>query len=1151
MQLYLNDSSPADELRSSMSLFVASMIFVFGLILPARLRAITVAPSVHRERSTGLAAMPGTKSRALASLATLPLAFEPNQGQTDPAVKYVVHGSQYTLFLTASEAVFAMPTRRQVDPGVKAGAIAPNPNAKQSTWTSIRMRMPGASTTSAFIATGRLPGRKNYFIGTDKSKWVSGVPFYSRVESHDVYHGIDVAYRSNAEKRLEFDFLVTAGANPRQIKLAFDGVLEVKAEPSGGVLLHSAAGDLRLDRPVAYQEARDGARKPVDVRFVKEGRNQVRMALGPYDRRRKLTIDPSVTYATYLGGTDQDEGLGVATDSNGDTYVTGGTDSPNFPTTEGSTLVGGFDIFVTELDPNGQLIFSTLIGGSADDVGTSIAVSDGSIQAIYVTGWTDSPDLPLSGTSYFYEAGKDAFLLELTLDGSAQLGGTYLPGDQDDIGTAVTFDGTGNAIVVGQTFSDDFVFQVTSVNSLPGESQINLGNGTGPSDGFIVWVAGQGTFVYFSSYLGGTASDLATGVAIDNPGSPNYNIYISGGTNSPDFPFTNPNVVQPRCGTDGSCNGGQDDAFVTEVNETAVVFTPVYSTYLGGSGKDDALSIAADSASNAYVTGQTASPDFKLASPYQATLNGTQNAFVSKLNPTGTALVFSTYLGGSGSDAGLGLAIDGSNNIYITGRTTSTDFPLQFPTQSTIGGGNDAFVSVLNPSGSTLTFSTFLGGSGDEDVIGGAIAVDATQNVYVTGDTNSTNFPVVNPSQRAIGSTDMCLINGQQVLCPDAFVAKINAQPPGNSTLTIAFGPDGGGGLVTSSPTGIDCATSGSPSDCSSSFVDGTLVTLAETTFDSQFGGWSGPGTGLCGTNPTCQINITTNETVTADFIPAASGILSVSLIGMGTGTVTSTPPGINCPGSSCSGTFVVGSQVTLTANPDSDSYFSSWTSSPVLTGCSGTGACTFTMPSGNPSVQALFNLNNGPPPPQSDFTLTVSPINLGVVQVGNAGVAGISLVALNNFNDTVNLTCSVQPASTSAPSCTIDPTSVAIPINGGGSATATINTTGLGIASAKPFVRHPGRSVLALCLPFLGVGFLYPTGSWRPTRRNQKLTKGLPLILVLVAMTFYIACGSSGSGSHGTQGGQAQPGNYTVTITGSAASSPIIHTAQLSITVQ
>lgn len=1141
---------PRYELRRkysrSLSFQLAFLVICISVMIPTKGLA---AQKVISAKAGPIAAIdPATKSRMLQMNAHHSLGFEPNWGQAPPAVRYTAHGTAYTLFLTSSDAIFVLPHDVEFPATTIDGSqgSASRQISKRSTWASVRMHMVGARSESPIVPSGSLPGKKNYFIGIDKSKWAKGVPLYSQVNYQNIYPGIDVAYKGLGEQ-VEFDFIVSAGANPRRIKLSFGGTRSATTDASGDLLMSSSAGDLRFRRPLAYQESAAGERTYVDVRFVRTAKNRIGFNLGPYDKRRRLIIDPSVTFATYFGGTTQDEGLGVATDSTGDTFVTGATNSPNFPITEGQEASGGFDVFVAEFDPQGQLIFSTLLGGSQDDVGTAIAVSDGNIQAIYLTGWTESQDFPIlyDGTNYPYEAGKDGFLVELTLDGSGELGGTFLPGDQDDIGTAVAFDDAGDAIVVGQTFSDDFILPVTSLNSLPGESQINLGNGLGPSDGFIVWVAGSGTYVYFSSYLGGTGSDMATGVALDNPSQPDYNILIAGSTNSVDFPFTNSGVVQPRCGTDGNCNGGLDDAFITKVNNTSDLFTPVYSTYLGGSATDDALSLAADSLGAAYITGVTNSPDFKIANPLQSTLNGTQNAFISKLNSDGTALVFSTYLGGSGSDAGLGLAIDGDANIYVTGRTTSPDFPLQFPTQETIGGRSDAFVSVLSSGGGSLTFSTYLGGSGDEDILGGSIAVDAIQNVYLTGDTNSANFPTISPYQATIGSTENCTINGTQVLCPDAFVAKIYAVPPGSSTLTIAFGPDGGGGLVSSSPAGIDCASSGSPSDCSASYTDGTVVTLSETTFDSQFGGWSGPGTDTCGTNPTCQITLNQTETVTADFMPATSAILSVNVLGNGTGSVVSDPPGINCPGV-CFATFVIGSQITLTPNANSDSYFSGWS---VLSLCSGTGPCIFAMPAGSPAVTATFNLNNAPPPPQADFSLTVSPLSLGTVSIGSTGVAGLSIVSLNGFNDTVALSCSVQPTSTSAPTCTLEPDSVTVPASGGGSATLTVNTTGLVAFSRQPSKSHPHGALFAFCTIILGLASAVGSGSSMRRRRSCGLL--FVGLLLLALLGSQVSCSGSGNSGSGNQGGVAQAGTYTVLVNAQGTTTSTNHSVQLTVTIQ
>jgi hypothetical protein len=1098
-------------------------------------------------------------------LAGLPLGFELNKGQMDPAVKYAARANQYTLFLTSSGAVFALP--KSVDLPTSLKSIAQQGAARQvrkpSVWTSIGMRLVGASPTQVISASDQLPGVKNYFVGRDNTKWARGVPLYSRVESRNVYPGIDLAFRGIG-KELEFDFLVSPGANPRRINMAFDGAQHVKLEASGDLVVSSTAGDLQIHQPVAYQEANDGKRTLVNTRFIQRKDGSIRLALGSYDRRRQLIIDPAVTYATYLGGTAQDEGLGVATDGAGNTYVTGGTNSPDFPNTGGGLgYSGGLDAFVTAFNSSGQFMFSTLFGGSGDDVGTSIAVNPvGFNPGIFVTGYTTSPDFPAFVNQISLAGTQNAFVCILDYaTGTFTMASTYLGGEAVDSGLAITFDnaGIGYVYVAGQTTSQNFPISSPLFN----DTQLNMGGGSGASDGFVAELYPDLSGFYFSTFLGGGNQDFAAGIALDNPDSVMHNIYVSGGTNSggssspPSF-YTTPGVIQPTCGTDGNCNGGQDDAFVTVICTyvaapcSAIGLAPnyVYSTFLGGSGKDDAFSLAADLAGNAYITGQTSSTDFRLANPLQGTLKGAQNAFISKLNPTGTSLVFSTYLGGSGSDAGLGIAIDDNSNVYVTGRTNSANFPLQYPTQGTIGGGNDAFISALSPSGSALTFSTFLGGSGEEDAIGGSIAVDSDQNVYVTGDTNSTNFPTQNPYQGSIGSTENCTIGGNQVLCPDAFVAVLNVVPPSSSTLTVTVngGSNGAEGSVSSEPPGID-QCSNDPNDpgiCSASFPNGTPITLTATPLNDAFSGWSGDVPGSCGMNLTCQIQLNGNAGVTATFTPV-SQLFSLSVQGAGinggipgTGTITSSPAGIDCGtgGQVCSFNFAQGIQVTLTATPDPDSYFYGWSANLA---CSGNGPCVLLMTS-TQTVDYTFLSNSGPPP-QADFTITVAPTSLGVVRVGNQGVAGITIGTLNGFTDTVNLSCSVEPASASSPSCTVSPASLAVPLNGAGSATLTVNTTGLAAFNGG----HSARGILAFGIPLLGA--LLGTGvtsRYRPGRR--RLLRLLLGIVLLGVVALQLGCGGSGNGS---QGGVAQPGTYEVTITGQGATTFITHTAQVTVTVQ
>jgi hypothetical protein len=389
---------PAEERVIPSPVILLIFLAATGLIATTRTAAQSPAAAFQPQGSDQVA-----KSHAIMRLTGLPLGFEPNRGQMDPAVKYAARGGHYTLFLTSSKAVFALPEHLELPSNVKdvTAKTAARQTSKPSIWASLTMQLVGARPIPDFSASDQLPGKKNYYVGRDKANWAAGVPLYSRVQSHDVYPGIDIAFRG-VKQELEFDFLVSPGANPRRIKLAFAGARHIKIDSSGDLVVSSAGGDLQVHRPLAYQDMPDGKRKLVDARFAKRGNGEIQLALGSYDPRRQLVIDPSVTYATYLGGTLQDAGLGVDSDGKGNTIVTGATASPKFPNTIGEfPYAGGLDVFVTELDASGQLVFSTLVGGSGDDVGTAIAIGTSSNQSgIYVTGYTTSADFPAIGLLY-------------------------------------------------------------------------------------------------------------------------------------------------------------------------------------------------------------------------------------------------------------------------------------------------------------------------------------------------------------------------------------------------------------------------------------------------------------------------------------------------------------------------------------------------------------------------------------------------------------------------------------------------------------------------------------------------------------------------------------------------------------------------------
>jgi hypothetical protein len=747
-----------------------AVLAALGVALAGGLRLNSVIRNSGRKTANQVATAPKAQDggRVRASLAALPLAFEANQGQTDPQVKYVARGRGYTVFLTANDTVLAV---HSSSPAVDTRVAQNHGGAERATArdrsAAIHLRLDGGNLQSQIIAGHQLPGHSNYFIGADRRQWHANVPQYARVCYREAYPGVEMAFYG-AQNQLEFDFIVAPGASPDPIRFDISGALRVVTDPSGNLILASSAGDVLLHQPVAYQQ-KDGVRQPVDARFVLRAKNQVSFELGNYDRSRELVIDPSVTYATYLGGTGEDDGNAIAVDGSGNAWVTGQTKSTDFPTKNPlyASNKGSFDVFVTELSPTGTLVYSTYVGGSSDDSGNAIAVNASG--DVFVAGGTKSSDFPTQGAyQSSLKGATNAFVLELSSTGSTLMYSTFLGGTGNDVANGLALDSGGNAYVVGSTTSTDFPTQ----NPLPSET----------GDGFVTKLNSSGNTLVYSTYLGGGTGDFAGAVAVDGTGI----AYVTGGTKNPGFTTTS-GVFQPMCGTDGTCNGGLYDAFVAVINPSGSGF--VYSTFLGGESSDKGLGIAVDAAGDAYLTGLTSSLKFPLKSPLQPMFGGgnlPSDAFVTELNPTGTQLVYSTYLGGSGDDAGLAIAVDSNKNAYVTGVTGSTNFPTASPTQATKKGENDAFVSEISAGGSALTFSTYLGGSLNEDTStsngGGSlagIAVDsAGANVYVTGSTNSTDFPTVAAEQGSAGGDG------------DAFVAKYSTS--GFTVTNGALSPTSG-----------------------------------------------------------------------------------------------------------------------------------------------------------------------------------------------------------------------------------------------------------------------------------------------------------------------------------------------------------------------
>src|SRR5579862_5201093 len=648
----------------------ASNVSVRGFLLTAVLAAMALTlmfaanwkPSWNRASTQAKpeVASPGARARVQTAYAALPLAFEQNQGQTDERVKFMARTHDYTLFLTENEAVFSLQSGATLSRDLKGRGIMAadsdklggNKGDKAVKTALVDMQLIGANPPAKIAAGDELPGKSNYFIGNDPKKWRSNVPQFARVSYEEVYPGVSLAFHG-AQRQLEFDFVVAANAEASPIAFRLSGAKNIKTDSSGDLVISSVAGDVRFHKPVAYQQI-NGTRQGVDASFALTADNKVGFQLGNYDHSRELVIDPSVEYATYLGGTSNDAAEAIAVDSKGDAFVTGQTASVNFPGfSSPNKLTGTSDAFVTEMNPTGSnFIYSTYVGGSASNGGYGIAL-DKSGDA-FVVGATDSADFPVTTTTPLPSGATNAFIIELNPSGAVTYG-TFFGGSQSDTALAIAFDqATGVYAVVGQASSPDF--------PTPHGLQTSL---VGTSNGFVSLWNSSGNTLTFSTYLGAATADIVNAVALDS----SDNVYVTGKTSGSTFPTTT-GAFQIKCGTDGTCNGGLSDAFVTVYNSAGSKY--VYSTFLGGSNIDIGSAIAVDS-TGAYVIGVTVSNiDFPVVSGgFQTTYGGGANdAFVSKLNPTGSKLLYSSYLGGSEAETGAGIAVDAAGNAYVTGQTT-------------------------------------------------------------------------------------------------------------------------------------------------------------------------------------------------------------------------------------------------------------------------------------------------------------------------------------------------------------------------------------------------------------------------------------------------------------------------------------------------
>ena len=656
------DSNPSP---GRFGLFRESLIVALVLI-----SVIILATFGQRLKPASTASV--ASNQAAIRFAKLPMDFEVNRGQADPAAKYIARGAGYSLFVTEDGAALSMARH----PG-RAKQIAQNPRAMAAPIErhALQMNLVGANPHAAVAGVDQTAAISNYLIGNDRRKWHTRIPHYNRVRQNSVYPGIDLVYYG-ADRKLEYDFIVKPNADPSRIRMRFSGADKLALDANSDIAMQLGAGKVALSKPIIYQEIA-GKRVMVEGSYRLEG-NTVAVEVASYDRSRPLVIDPVLGYATFLGGSGDDGASAIAVDSNLNAYLTGITCSQDFPHTF-EPFNQGCNAFITKINSSGSspLVYSTFLSSETFSIGTGIAV-DGQGFA-YVTG----------------AAGPGLFTTDGAIKGS-----------------------------LSEEVSNAFVVKLTQAG-----------------DNFV-----------YSTYLGGSINagpypvqDTGLSIALLPGCQSNCNAYVGGSTDASNFPVApvGGSIIQ-------SSNGGQQDAFDGFVSELTPDATGlVFSTYLGGNGGDVVLGIALATDGTIFVTGGTDASQGQNNFPVKGSLQqfgGTADAFVASIASNGGSIKMATYLGGTGYDTGLGIAVDTAGNAYVSGITFSADFPTSNGAQNAFGHAKYAkengFVAKLDKSGTMFDYVTYLGGI-SAGVLGGPV-VDASGNAYVTGFTDTPDFPVAN-----------------------------------------------------------------------------------------------------------------------------------------------------------------------------------------------------------------------------------------------------------------------------------------------------------------------------------------------------------------------------------------------------------------------
>lgn len=707
---------------------------------------------------------------AAANLGNLPLWFQAQVAPT--AGQFIAHSREAQLRLTRAGAEFLL----------QPAGRAP---------VSVRMDFVGANAHAHIQGETALPGKINYLLGNDRARWQSDLATFSSVRVAQIYSGVDILYYGNQE-RLEYDFQLAPGIEPGVITIRFTGVNNLRLNAQGELVLQVPGGEIIQHAPIAYQIIA-GQRREISAAYQITGSDTVKFSLGEFDRQHALTIDPILGYSTYFGGNYGENALAIAISPIDDSvYLAGHTFSTQFSNNipfasggydtnfNGGTSLFG-DVFVAKFDRSGtNLLYCTYLGGNKDEIAYGLAV-DASGNA-YVAGATSSQDFPVlnpitlgsyngSNISGVLDVNvgyypSDAFVTKISADGSSLIYSTLLGGNSYENARAICVDESGNAYFTGETYSTNFP---TTDNALS-RRLATTNNFYINANAFVAAIPAAGGALSYASYLGGTNFDSGRAIAYNNG-----RVFVAGRTSSTNFPWTNGLTVSRYLNGFATNATSGSDAFISAFALDGTNLNLIYSTFLGSTNNEVATGIAADSVGSAFVTGWTVSTNFPNTTNGLAlysfvrtnkTIGIATNSFVARLdwNGSNATLGFARTFGGRGLDTASGIALDTSGNVFIVGSATSTNFPVTAATaigslRATNSGAADAFVTAFKFDFSALLWSAYLGGRAKETA--NAIALNSAGDVFVCGQTLSTNFPVFAARQSKLNGTN------------DAFLAKI------------------------------------------------------------------------------------------------------------------------------------------------------------------------------------------------------------------------------------------------------------------------------------------------------------------------------------------------------------------------------------------